>query len=81
MKSLCDEIRLAAGDKDGFNFIQAIGLDFICVTDFILALARISLYNVLRVIAMAENKLADLPTDFAVEILELTDGMKGHYSF
>jgi len=37
MKSLCDEIRLAAGDKDGFNFIQAIGLDFICIADFILA--------------------------------------------
>ena len=29
---------------------------------------------------MAENKLADLSTDFAVKILELTDGMKGHYS-
>ena len=29
---------------------------------------------------MAENKLADLSTDFAVTILKLTDGMKGHYS-
>lgn len=29
---------------------------------------------------MAENKLADLSTDFAVRILKLTDGMKGHYS-
>ena len=29
---------------------------------------------------MAENKLADLSTDFAVHILELTDGIKGHYS-
>ena len=29
---------------------------------------------------MAENKLADLSTDFAVKILRLTDGMKGHYS-
>ena len=43
MKSLRDEIRLAAGDMDGFNFIQAIGLDFICAADFILARARISL--------------------------------------
>ena len=43
MKSLRDEIRLAAGDMDGFNFIQAIGLDFICIADFILAKARISL--------------------------------------
>ena len=65
---------------DGFNFIQAFGLDFICVADFILARARISLYNALEVIDMAENKLADLSTDFAVKILKLTDGMKGHYS-
>ena len=42
MKSLRDEIRLAAGDMDGFNFIQAFGLDFICAADFILASARIS---------------------------------------
>ena len=27
----------------GFNFIQAVGLDFICAADFILARARISL--------------------------------------
>ena len=29
---------------------------------------------------MAENKLADFSTDFAVKILKLTDGIKGHYS-
>ena len=29
---------------------------------------------------MAENKLAVLSTAFAVSILRLTDGMKGHYS-
>ena len=29
---------------------------------------------------MAENKLADMSTEFAVEILNLTDGIKGHYS-
>ena len=29
---------------------------------------------------MAENKLADLSMDFAVEILKLCDGIKGHYS-
>ena len=80
MKSPRDEIRLAAGDMDGFNFIQANGLDFICIADFILAKARISLYNALEVIVVAENKLADLSTDFAVKILKLTDGMKGHYS-
>ena len=29
---------------------------------------------------MAENKLADLSTEFAVQILKLTDSMKGHCS-
>ncbi|MBQ7035981.1 MAG: four helix bundle protein [Clostridia bacterium] len=29
---------------------------------------------------MAENKLADLSMDFAVEILKVCDGVKGHYS-
>lgn len=29
---------------------------------------------------MAENKLADMSTDFAVNILKLTDDIKGHYS-
>ncbi len=29
---------------------------------------------------MAENKLADLSMDFAVNILKVTDGIKGHYS-
>ena len=29
---------------------------------------------------MKENKLADLSTEFAVQILKLTDSIKGHYS-
>lgn len=29
---------------------------------------------------MAENKLADMSTEFAVAILKLTDEIKGHYS-
>ena len=29
---------------------------------------------------MADNKLADLSTEFAVRILKLTDSIKGHYS-
>ena len=29
---------------------------------------------------MAENKLSDLSTEFAVNILKLTDTIKGHYS-
>ncbi len=29
---------------------------------------------------MAENKLADMSTEFAIKILKLTDAIKGHYS-
>ena len=29
---------------------------------------------------MAENKLADLSTEFAIQILKLTENIKGHYS-
>ncbi len=29
---------------------------------------------------MAENKLADLSINFAISILKMTDGIKGHYS-
>ncbi len=29
---------------------------------------------------MAENKLADMSTEFAIQILKLTDSIKGHYS-
>ena len=29
---------------------------------------------------MAENKLADISTEFAIQILTLTDDIKGHYS-
>lgn len=29
---------------------------------------------------MAENKLADMSTEFAVSILKLSDSIKGHYS-
>ena len=29
---------------------------------------------------MAENKLAYMSTEFAIQILKLTDGIKGHYS-
>lgn len=60
--------------------ISSTSVDFICGADFILARARISLYYELEVIAVAENKLADLSIDFAVKILKLTDELKGHYS-
>ena len=29
---------------------------------------------------MAENKLADMSTEFAIQILKLTDDMKGHHA-
>ena len=29
---------------------------------------------------MSENKLADLSTDFAIEILKVTENIKGHYA-
>ena len=29
---------------------------------------------------MAESKLRDLATDFAVEVIKICDGIKGHYS-
>lgn len=29
---------------------------------------------------MAENRLADVSTEFAIQILKLTNGIKGHYS-
>ena len=29
---------------------------------------------------MAENKLADMSTEFAIQLLKLTDDIKGHYS-
>ena len=38
-------------------------------------------YNIKNeVISMAENKLADLSTEFAIQILKLTENIKGHYS-
>ena len=42
MKSLRDEIRLAAKVKDGFNFIQTTVWISSAPADFILASARIS---------------------------------------
>ena len=62
------------------DLILSTIVDFTCAADFILATARISLYNADKVMVVAENKLADISTEFAVKVLKLTDGMKGHYS-
>lgn len=85
MKSLRDEIRLRR-EWGGFNFICEA--DFIRVIhgfhhalrDFIENRLRLW-YNCRKeVISMAENKLADISTKFAIQILKLTDDIKGHYS-
>ena len=34
----------------------------------------------IEVILVAENKLADMSTEFAIQILKLTENIKGHYS-
>ena len=62
------------------DFIQTC-LDFILQSRIsFLLFFRIVLYLCREVIIMAENKLADLSMDFAVKILKMTDGIKGHYS-
>ena len=33
-----------------------------------------------EVITVAENKLADMSTEFSIQILKLTENIKGHYS-
>ncbi|MGN0518156.1 MAG: hypothetical protein ACI4II_05480 [Acutalibacteraceae bacterium] len=63
MKSLRDEIRLAAQER----------------TDLISYIKWILLYYEDWVIAVAESKLADLFTYFTVNILKLTNRIKGHY--
>jgi len=80
MKSLRDEIRTDVRDiKDGFNFIVSEANDFIrAARGFHRGIAAISLKQGDN--SMAENKLADFSTEFAVRILKLTDGIKGHYS-
>ena len=81
MKSLRDEIRLRRA-KDGFNFICEA--DFIRVKRGFHRACAISLKSVINVfkevVSMAENKLADISTEFAIQILKLTENIKGHYS-
>ncbi len=50
------------------------------VNDFIVELFSICDIIHLEVILMKDNKLADLSMDFAVDIVKLGDGIKGHYS-
>jgi len=80
MKSLRDEIRTYVRDtEDGFDFIASEANDFIRESrGFHRGAAAISLKQ--GDSSMAENKLADLSTEFAVRILKLTDSIKGHYS-
>ena len=80
MKSQRDEIRTDVRDtEDGFDFIVSEANDFIRASrGFHRGSAAISLKQ--GDSSMAENKLADLSTEFAVRILKLTDSIKGHYS-
>ena len=55
------------------------GFNFICEADFIEKLKN-SWYIHYKEVIMAENKLADMSTEFAIQILKLTDSIKGHYS-
>ena len=70
------------------------GFNFICEADFIRAPhgfhrefrdfienQKDSWYNSHKeVVSTAENKLADMSTEFAIQILKLTGNIKGHYS-
>ena len=86
MKSLRDEIRLRR--KIRTDLISSALADFTraslgfhrALRDFIENRWNLW-YNIKNeVISMAENKLADLSTEFAIQILKLTDSIKGHYS-
>ena len=46
--------------------------------DFIENRQNLRYSEIKEVILVAENKLADMPTEFAIQILKLTDGIKGH---
>ena len=39
-------------------------------------------YNIIKKggVVMADSKLRDLSTDFAVKVIKMCDGIKGHYS-
>ena len=52
------------------------GFNFICDADFIEKLKNSWYIHYKEVIIMAENKLADMSTEFAIQILKLTDSIK-----
>ena len=52
------------------------GFNFICEADFIEKLKNSWYIHYKEVIIMAENKLADMSTEFAIQILKLTDSIK-----
>ena len=80
MKSLRDEIRFTAGERTDLissalaDFIRAVrGFHRTCAISF-----NILYYK--KGDCMAENKLVDMSTEFAIQILKLTDRINGHYS-
>ena len=62
---------------------EAVGEDFCqaCLGSHSCFPFKFMLYLYQKVIIVAENKLSDLSMDFAVKILKMIDGIKGHYSF
>ena len=48
--------------------------------DFIENIQNLWYSEIKEVILVAENKLADMSTEFAIQILKLTENIKGHYS-
>ena len=86
MKSLRDEIRLCREIRtDLISSAKQISSerrkDFIALCA--ISLKSITFYDIIKVeemTSMAENKLADLSTEFAIQILKLTENIKGHYS-
>ncbi len=80
-----DEIRLGGGWVDLISSAMQISSER--CSDFItlcaISLKVMTFYDIIDtkgVILVAENKLADMSTEFAVQILKLTDSIKGHYS-
>ena len=86
MKSLRDEILLRRKIRtDLISSAKQISSerseDFIAPCAISLIIDRVcGTVNFKEVILVAENKLADMSKEFAIQILKLTDGIKVHYS-
>ena len=85
MKSLRDEIRLRREIRtDLISSAKQISSELVRISSRLRDFIEIRWnlwYNIKNeAISMAENKLADMSTEFAIQILKLTENIKGHYS-